>query len=333
MDTKEVLAKWRRGVYINKMNVLVTSFGSIGKRHVKNLLGLGVIPHVVTKFPDDDIKANFINKLEEIKSKEEITHAIICSPTGKHLDDIKALSKIGVKNFLVEKPIEKNIKRVVAIEELAANEGLNINIAYNMRYLSCFNIIKEFIRKNLSSIRLVNIACGQYLPEWRPGRDYRKSYSASEEEGGGVSLDLSHEIDYMLWLFGVPAKKDIFKARVSSLDIKSHDVFYGLYEYDADKYYFVANIELDYLKKQRERYLQIKCENGNMLCCDFIGKKIKQYDSSGIVIDSKVNDDLFNLDSTYVSEVKDFIGGKSGEESKLATLRESAQVLELLERD
>lgn len=305
--------------------VIITGFGSIGKRHVENLLDMGVTPFVLTKYPDSQIKAIFVSKLEDIS--ENVKCAIICSPTYRHLGDISELSALGVRNFLVEKPIAQNIEQAEKILNLAHKEKLNVYAAYNMRQLLCFNVIKHFIRQNLSAIRIVEICAGHYLPEWRPYKDYRKSYSAHREEGGGVDLDLSHEIDYMLWLFGEPMGQNILKAKISELDMDSPDIFVGTYRYPS----FVVTVKLDCIRRKKERYMRIICENGHSLYCDFVNNTIRQCLSLNGPEEITGDENLFDMNKTYIDEIKEFLGQMPVKERLLTTLEESVRVLRAID--
>jgi len=304
--------------------VLVTSFGSIGRRHVKNLLDIGITPFVLTEYPDPKAEAIFISRLENLS--KDVKYAIVCSPTYRHLDDIVRLSALGIKNFLVEKPIEKDLKRAEEILSLAHKEKLDIHIAYNMRYLLCFNVIKKFAEANRLAIRIVEICKGEYLADWRPHKDYRKSYSVHRAEGGGVDLDLSHEIDYMLWLFGEPLGQEILKAKVSDLKMDSDDIFVGTYKYSS----FVVVVKLDCIRRKKERYLRIICENGNTLYCDFENRAIAQTESFGDSEEIVNEENLFDMHKTYIDEVKVFLGLAGSRERLSATLEDSIRVLKAI---
>ena len=102
--------------------------------------------------------------------------------------------------------------------------------------------------KIIGDLYFAKIEVGQFLPLWRPDRDYRDSYSASKAKGGGVALDLSHEIDYMRYLLETPVTGKYLKARASKLEIDSDDVFEGIYRYDNN---FICNVHMDYLQKDK----------------------------------------------------------------------------------
>ncbi len=311
------------------MKVLVAGFGSIGRRHTKNILNLRIVPYVLTEYPDQGVEVTFVSRIEELEA-EGITHAVICSPTTRHLDDFNKLASAGIKNFLVEKPLEKNIERATRIFSAASAHNLDAYVAYNMRFLPAFGIIRDFVKENLFSIRIVDISAGYYLPLWRPGRNYQDSYSADSKRGGGVDLDLSHEIDYMLWIFGQPQTQKIVKARMSSLKIDSPDVFLGIYQYNSDDRSFVVRIELDYIRRQKDRCIKIICENGNVLFCDFVNKKLELSGGTENKKEVIADEKLFDFDESYIQEIKEFLAIKPVSEKKLATVDESIKVLSLL---
>ncbi len=183
---------------IKYKKVLLIGYGSIGKRHAINLKDIGIKPYILTKYPDD-LDVIFLRDIEEIKDVN-IDFCIIATPTAKHLDDLKrcfTLSNIPRK-ILIEKPLECSYLRGKEIKDIAKKYDINIFIAYNMRFLNVFSVIKKFIKEQKDTIRIVNVVAGQDLREWRPYKDYTKSYSAHRNQGGGVDLDLSHEIDYIL---------------------------------------------------------------------------------------------------------------------------------------
>jgi predicted dehydrogenase len=306
--------------------VIVVGFGSMGRRHVRNLIDNGVAPCVLTKYPDHSVQVSFVNSVDQIKEKCDAEAALICSPTANHLKDICNLVSIGIKRFLIEKPVERDIRAANAILRVASDNGLDIRVAYNMRYLPCFKIVREFINEKKSEIRIVTICAGQYLPSWRSNTDYRTSYSVKRHMGGGVDLDLSHEIDYMLWLFGEPQQKRVYKAKISSLELDAPDIFCGIYSYHSPIYAFVVTVQLDYIRRQNERELTIICEDGDTLRCDFIARKLRIHRHSENKTQEFTDASLFDFDQTYVQEVTDFLK-QDNVTDLLATLDDSIKVI------
>ena len=303
----------------NPVSVLLIGYGSIGKRHARNLIEMGIKPIILTQHPDE-LSAQFVTDLFLIKD-EAIDYCIISSPTCRHFDDLKKLRELKhvPKKILIEKPVEVSFKKGIRLSLFAKKHKLTIFVAYNLRFLPAFDQIRAFIQEKKTNIRIVEIVAGQDLREWRKG-DYTRSYSAHRKEGGGVDLDLSHEVDYLLWLFGKNSKKGIiYRNHISSLDIDSPDIFTLTSEYDS----FVAYVMLDYIRKPKTRYLKILCEDGENLFYDLVTNTL-EIKREKTVISEGSND-------TYRSMLRAFLDTDPKKVSKLCTLQEGLEVLKTLQ--
>lgn len=301
---------------MDNIKVVVVGYGSIGKRHVRNLMALGVCPFVVSAYPEKSDKIKFLKSIDECT---DMDFAIICTPTAYHSKDFTLLvNKLKCKSILIEKPITDKLKEAVTIRSIAEKNGVNVFVAYNLRFIRAFELIKEYVKRYKKDIRIVKIHAGQYLPDWRPYKDYRLSYSSHRALGGGVDLDLSHEIDYMLWFFGFP-KNVLFATsrKISSLEIDSPDYFKGVYEYEG----FIVEIQLDYIR-HKDRKLVILGENTNILEVDFILKTIKSMEKNIGAADA------FDYEEGYMAEIKEFLGLLDNKH--LCTLDESIETMRLL---
>jgi len=300
--------------------ILLIGYGSIGKRHAKNLKDIGIKPYILTKYPDG-LDAIFLRDIEEIKDVN-IDSCIIATPTARHLDDLKrclTLSNIPRK-ILIEKPLECSYLRGEKIKDITEKYGIDIFIAYNMRFLKIFNIIKEFIKEQKNTIRIIDIVAGQDLREWRPYKDYTESYSAHSNQGGGVDLDLSHEIDYVLWLFGNDFKnKIIFKNKISKLKIDSSDIFKLILDYNT----FIVDITLDYIRSPKERYIKILCEGDKNLYYNFVTNILKIGDKQ-IVIGN-------DTDQSYKEMLKTLLGINDKNKNIFCSVNEGLEILKILE--
>lgn len=293
-----------------KRNFLLIGYGAIGKRHARNLIELGIIPYILTKHPDKS-SALFIRDINAIKGKdiEEIRNCIICSSTANHLNDFKRCVQHlnGLKNVLIEKPIESSYSKGKEIINIARRHKIKLSIAYNLRFLDAFDAIRKFIKVQRNKIKIVEVVAGQDLRQWRPDRHIRQSYSAHRKLGGGVDLDLSHEIDYLLWLFGHNFKdKLMYRDKISHLDIEAPDIFKLVLIYRG----FIIDITLDYIREPKERYLKIICDNGKILFHNFINE---------------------GMDETYKKMLKVFLGLYKKNKYKLCSADQALRVLQVLE--
>jgi predicted dehydrogenase len=241
------------------MKILIIGLGSIGKKHVKAINS--ILPNAEIFALRSTINAKIYPGITNIFYFEEIESlafdfAIIANPTSAHKSTIAQLIPFGFPLF-IEKPISSSLD----IEELVNTVTINrisTYVACNLRFLDCLKFIKEnlllFPNKRLNE---VNVYCGSYLPEWRPNVNFREIYSAIPELGGGVHIDLVHELDYLYWLFGMPNKVTrVFKSQ-SSLAIHSFD--YANYVLDYTE--FCAGVVLNYYRRDSKRSLELVFED------------------------------------------------------------------------
>jgi predicted dehydrogenase len=252
------------------MKVLIIGFGSIGKRHYDVLSKLSEIRGI-----DLVTKQNIENKicykkLEVVNNINQYDYFVIASETNKHFEQLNFLEK-NVKDKLIfcEKPLFES-KQDLKIK------NNKIFVGYVLRFHPLLEKLKNMIKDE--GIISVNAKCGQYLPSWRLNIDYKESYSAKKEKGGGVLLDLSHEIDYVQWLAGQINEIKSYQVKISDLEINSDDLTMLI-----GKTYrnILVNISIDYISKITNRRLLVETfEHTYEL--DFISNKLIKKDKNGL---------------------------------------------------
>lgn len=325
------------------MNVLVAGYGAIGKRHLGNLLKIDAIEKIfiytsLKQLPEDlsiaaQRKIEFIDTLAPFYGISypnlngdslEINFAIIANETYKHLDTAIYLAERGI-NLFIEKPISHSLEKIDIFKTVIKKNKIKVFVGYNLRFLGAIKYIKEQLSNGIiGDIYFAKIEVGQYLPTWRSNIDYRKSYSAFSERGGGVTLDLSHEIDYMRYLFGEPFCWKVITAKVSKLEISSDDIFEGLYRYNTN---FICNVHMDYLQKNRKREIRIEGSEG-AIKCDFVKKNIKIIKNN---VETIIDDDTkFDISKTYIDEINHFVKVIKENKETDITLEDGIKALILL---
>jgi len=245
---------------MEKTPVLVVGFGSIGQRHAEILASLGCIVSLVS---NQSIKEypTFKN-LTEAFSQSSFEYVVIANETSKHLESLKELAR---ENFsgtvLVEKPL------FISFDEIPKNKFKNIFVGYNLRFHPLVQKTKSLLEGSTYSVQAY---VGQYLPDWRPGTDYKQSYSADSKKGGGVIRDLSHELDLLLWLFGDWSKLSSISGKYSKLDINSEDIVAVLMEMESAP---VVSLEMNYLARVPRRQIVINTEE-NLIVLDLINSTL-----------------------------------------------------------
>jgi|TARA_B100001964_G_C14254090_1_gene611387 predicted dehydrogenase len=281
-----------------KYNVLIIGYGSIGKRHYSILKEQKNIQNIY--FYTKQKIHNSIKNLNEIK-KLNINYFVICSETNKHLNQIKWIDN-NFKNIkvLVEKPLF----------HLYKNLKFNNNkyfVGFNMRFNPIINFLKKLTsNKNIYN---VNIICSSYLPFWR-NKNYKKSYSASKSKGGGVLLDLSHDLDYIYYMFGKYKVTHSVVKKLSNLDINVED--YANVACVGEQKNIHINFNLNYFSKLPIRILNIEGNNISIFA-DLIDKYVTVINKKGIK-QKKVF--KFDRNFTYKEQHQCILNNKSKNISK-----------------
>jgi predicted dehydrogenase len=194
------------------------------------------------------------DSVEGAFSSEKFDYSIIANNTVEHYPLLTSLERLGFTGpILVEKPVFESVCKHREFRP-------NIYVGYNLRFHPVMLELRNLISGKLC--HTMNIYAGQYLPQWHPDSDYRKSYSASCNPGGGVLMDLSHEIDYTLWMTGRWSRLVAHGAKLSSLEIESDDVFCIMMR--TEKCESVL-MQLDYLDKERRRIIVVNTKEDTIV--------------------------------------------------------------------
>jgi len=199
---------------LKKYKILIIGYGSMGKKHARVLRSMGV-KNLFIYSKKKNIPYKKIKSLNEIR-KIDPHYIIISSNTSDHYWQLKLLEKeVRNKIILIEKPLFTEYKKI----KIKYNK---IFVGYNLRFHPIIQFIKNKIRAK--KIWSAFVICGSYLPNWRKNRNYHSSHSAKKKYGGGVLLELSHEIDYLLWFFNYFQVENVFSKKVSNLKINTDDI-------------------------------------------------------------------------------------------------------------
>jgi len=203
-----------RKINNKKKSVLIIGFGSIGEKHAMILKKFFNFQNIFIFTKRKTKKYFTIRKLNEIK-KFDFDYIVISSNTSKHFTHIKYIEKIfNNKKILVEKPLFNKFQKI----KIKKNK---VFVGYNLR----FHPLIQYLKTNLKKSKIFNIKviCNSYLPDWRKNVNFKKSSSANKSKGGGVILDLSHEIDYIRWIFGKISLNFVKKDRISNITKDTED--------------------------------------------------------------------------------------------------------------
>ena len=288
------------------MKALFIGLGSIGTRHLINLshacvrrginLTVDAVRSDLSRPVQGDVHQLIENQYDEFAELKSYDVAFITNPTHLHARAIRLIS--GKANALfIEKPIFDSTD--YALSDLGIDEEKKIYVAAPLRWCGVMLALKALLpRLQAFSVRAI---CSSYLPEWRPNTDYRLSYSGRSDMGGGVSLDLIHEWDYLVDLFGIPDQIHNFRGTYSNLGVSSDDISVYIARYPT----LIAELHLDYFGRQSRRRIEILCSSG-MVIADFVEGTLTHPDGTIQRFDEKINE-------RYIREMDYFIDYIHGE--------------------
>jgi len=306
------------------MNILIIGLGSIARKHIYALQSLSLDINIYAL--RSNLNSEIEKKIENIYNLDNLEisfdFAIISNPTHLHFEFIEKLAKLNIPLF-IEKPAVHNLKDIDELIKLIESKRLITYVACNLRFHPCIGYLKNKLSDEYLKINEVNVYCGSYLPDWRPNVDFRKVYSANASMGGGVHLDLFHELDYVNWLFGTPNQTNSTLRNVSSLQINAIDYANYILEYST----FTANIVLNYYRKKAKRVIEVVFDN-EILEVDLINSKI--VDNNDEIIFETPN---FDIRNTYNYQLDYFINCLKENIAPMNSLRESVEILKIVLKD
>ena len=266
--------------------VLVVGLGSIGRRHLRiarevftdaqfAVLRSGTLPASVE---DDTVTMLF--------SIEDALHfapdlAVIASPATYHAVVATQLAVAGV-HLLIEKPLTDRLETALALQRVVAQAGVTCAVGYNLRYLaSLMELRRAVLAGQIGRVMTVRSEVGQYLPDWRTGADYRTSVSARKELGGGALLELSHELDYLMWIFGDVTTVTATLSQLSDLEIDTDDTANLLLQFAPHDgaAAVLASVSLDFARRDVTRRCTVVGTNGT-LEWDGVRGTVRQFDAA-----------------------------------------------------
>lgn len=244
---------------LNRYKIAIVGLGSIGQRHLRNVTevlterGTSCSIDLVRSGKGRNLDREIIQKVNQVYYSNDLVPedydiVFITNPTHLHFETIQQF--IGkTQHMFIEKPAFDRTD--VNLDLLKLRKDCIYYVACPLRYTNVIQYIKNNI--DLKSIYCARVICSSYLPEWRPNIDYKNTYSAHKEQGGGVSIDLIHEWDYICYLFGYPNQLYNIKGNFSNLDIDSEDLSIYIARYPQ----MAVEVHLDYFGRYDTREIQL----------------------------------------------------------------------------
>jgi len=283
---------------LRNLKILFFGLGSIGKKHariIKDNYHYELYSYRTHKGQEkSDLKIKEFKNLNDAFSINPDI-AFITNPTYLHVQTALECVKRNI-NLFIEKPVSHSLEKTNELYNEIRVRKLFTYVAYNMRFNPVLMNLKNIILREEKPIYF-RVTCSSYLPNWRPKQDYKKSYSANDNLGGGVILDLSHEFDYISWIIGEIKKIAGTCGKISNLNIFSEDFIEAQITCNSN---IKGNLHLDCFSKKQERKIQIYF-NDRYIEGDLINNKIMITTNKE---KQKVLTYKCNLDESYEKQIK-----------------------------
>jgi predicted dehydrogenase len=322
------------------MKILIVGLGGIGQRHARNLraiLGDSVellayrvrrLTHLVTPTLQADPGRN-VETEYNIKAFDNLDCALaqkpdaafICNPTSHHLAAAQSCAGQNCHLF-IEKPVSHSLTGLHKLLETVQTRKLITLVGYQFRFHPCLKAVSNLLATEaIGRILMVRATVGEYLPGWHAYEDYRKTYAARAELGGGVILSQIHEFDYLYSLFGLPRTVYSLGGHWSSLDLDVEDTASTLMEFSVEDKPVAVHLQQDYLQRPPCRQCEIVGEQGKIVA-DFTTLRVT---APGVYLDFSG----FDRNQLFINQTKHFLACLEGRESPIVDLPSGIQSLRM----
>jgi predicted dehydrogenase len=311
---------------------LIVSLGSIGRRHLRNLRALrpqaqiGVLRQTAAGAGEalaEGADVQFVTLAEALAFAPDA--AVIASPATAHLAVALPLARAGIP-LLIEKPLADSC---AGVDELLAAATAPVMVAYNLRFLPSLGEARRLLNAGvIGDVLGVRAEVGQYLPSWRPASPYQHTVSAQKVLGGGALLELSHEFDYLYWIFGPPARVAASGGRYSALEIDVEDLVSVNLEYENPRR--LVHVHLDLLQRATTRVCKFIGSAGT-LRWDGIADTLECFDGAAGAWRLLDTPPCTDRNAMYVAELAHFLDCAASGRTPLVDLHAARDVLAIVD--
>lgn len=305
------------------MKILIAGFGSIGRRHYRNLYTLGERDFVFLRsmrgtLPDDEIAGFPVEASIQSALAHKPDSVVVSNPTSMHLDVAIPAAEAGCNLFL-EKPISHSMERITELKTAVKRGGGRVLVGFQFRFHPQLRQITQFMADgSIGRPVSVRVHWGEYLPGWHPWEDYRQGFSARADLGGGVILTLTHPLDYLRWLFGDVTALWAFSAQVEELDIEVEAVAEIGLRFASG---VLGSVYLDYIQRPHTNRLEIVGTEGTIYW-DYLKGELRTYRAVEDVWQTFSLPKDFVRNDLFIDQMKHFLALTRGEEPPRCTLED-----------
>jgi predicted dehydrogenase len=305
------------------MKVLIAGLGSIGRRHLRNLKSLGMSDILLFRtrlatLPDDELDGYpvFTDLEEALAQKPDAV--IVSNPSSAHMAVAIPAAKAGC-HLLIEKPISSELAEILDLQKAVAASGVKVLVGFHFRHHPVLAQVEALLESGaIGRVLSAKAHWGEYLPAWHPWEDYRLSYAARKDLGGGVVNTLSHPLDYLRWLVGAVTGVSALTGHVSELEIDVEDNAEISLTFQNGA---IATVHLDYYQRPPSHTLTITCTNGRVFWdnATAVAEVFNAADGSWETLQAPAD---FERNQLFLEEMRHFLAVCRGEEQPVCTLQD-----------
>jgi len=313
------------------MRILICGLGSVGRRHLRNLVSLGVKDIFLLRsgkstLPEDELSDYPQERdLNEALTRWKPEAVIISNPTSLHMQVAIPAAAVGCHLFM-EKPISHSMEGLDVLAETLHRTGKQALVGFQFRFHPSLKMAKQLIQGGvIGDVIGVHAHWGEYLPDWHPWEDYRQSYSAQHAMGGGVVLSLCHPFDYLRWLVGevIEVMAEVNTSGTLELDVEDSAEIIMRFESGA-----LGTIHVDYLSRPPKHFLEIIGTRGT-LHWDNEDGSVRWWTASTNAWLTKTAPIGFERNRLFLDEMRHFLQVVAGEESPICSLEDGIKALQI----
>ena len=312
------------------MKFLIAGLGSIGRRHLRNLLALGERDIILYRsrlstLPDDELAGFPVETDLAAALAHRPDAVIVATPTALHLDVAIPAAEAGC-HLMIEKPVSHSLERVDDLRSAVTRGGGRVLVGFQFRFHPTLRDAARLLAEGAIGRPVVARAhWGEYLPGWHAWEDYRKSYAARADLGGGVVLTLCHPLDYLGWLMGAPELQWTFTDSVGDLGIDVEDVAeIGLRFPNGG----VGSVHLNYLQQPPAHHLEVLGTQGTLNWNNADGS-LKIFRAASARWEHLMPPDGFERNWMFLEQTRHFLSLVRGEAASVCTLEDGIHTLRL----
>jgi predicted dehydrogenase len=287
----------------------VVGLGSIGRRHARNWAALGYGPLAICRQHHAEqpeplgVQAALYRDLDQALTTYRPDIVLVTNPTSRHVATACAAVQAGA-HVLVEKPLGCSTQHVAELLQAAHARRRQVMVGYNLRFHPGLARLRELIASNaIGRIISARAECGEYLPDWHPWEDYRQSYSARADLGGGAVLTFSHELDALCWLLGAPRRLTAMARHASSLEISTEDVAEIALEFESGA---IGSVHVDYVRRAPRRSVELVGEHG-VVRWEYERNRLELYTADTRQWRIEEGDPSFERNHMYMDELRHLV--------------------------